>query len=196
MARPKLHPALAWEREQIARAAYFTATQYIGRGYDRREARTLADAIAIAKTMPAAMGGVLIYAVTPDGHDPYVTTVWPDARTTKPEETIMTDIVATNGKAPKRRQGKKAKRPSKAKATPPAAPREAKEPKALAQGKIYQLKRLVFDNPEISVDDLDAALVKQGFPSAKSVAASFKTDFIHSLRLLVELGVIVWPPQK
>lgn len=61
-----------FDAEQIARAKYFTACQFLGRGqYDRRECPTLEAARETGRAMKAeneANGrGVMIYAVTPEG---------------------------------------------------------------------------------------------------------------------------------
>ena len=72
MRRRKLLPVEIWEQSQIARAAYFTACRFLGRGrYDTRRAETQAEAEAIGR----AMGGAMIYAVTPEGRTIHVRNV-------------------------------------------------------------------------------------------------------------------------
>jgi hypothetical protein len=72
------HPREIFDQQQIARAAYWTACQFLGVGrYDTRRAATLDDARAVARGMPADLGGVLIYAVTPEGWSIHVENVLP-----------------------------------------------------------------------------------------------------------------------
>lgn len=62
-------PRASYDAQQIARAAYFTAVLFQGRGrYDRREAATLPEIRAIAGGMSDEFGRrAMIYAVTPEG---------------------------------------------------------------------------------------------------------------------------------
>ena len=64
----KKHAAVDdYEIAQTARASYFTACKFLGRGrYDRRRAKTLDEACAIGRTMGGARPS-MIYAVTPEG---------------------------------------------------------------------------------------------------------------------------------
>ncbi len=61
----------AWEAEQIAKASYYTAVMFFGRGrYDKRRAETLEEARQVRREMLAEYAGtncgrgVMIYAVT------------------------------------------------------------------------------------------------------------------------------------
>lgn len=66
-----------FDAHHIARAEYFTACRFLGRGkYDRREAPTLEE----AKRIGATMGGpAMIYAVTPEGWSIHICNVSPAA---------------------------------------------------------------------------------------------------------------------
>ena len=70
MAR-KRHIAEIMDQEIIDTAAYFTATRHISPrdGYETRQAATLADAVAIGRTMGSR---VLIYAVNAAGRSAFV----------------------------------------------------------------------------------------------------------------------------
>jgi hypothetical protein len=62
-------PRTAYDAQQIARASYFTAVLFLGRGrYDRRTAATLSEIRDAAKTMSDEFGRrAMIYAVSPEG---------------------------------------------------------------------------------------------------------------------------------
>lgn len=61
-----------YDKAQIARAEYFTACQFLGRGkFDTRKASSLVEAEAIGQSM----GGAMIYAVTPEGWSVHVKNV-------------------------------------------------------------------------------------------------------------------------
>jgi len=73
------HPREIFDQQQIARAAYWTACQFLGVGrYDTRRAATLEEARAIARGMPPDMGPVMLSAITPELWTIPVENVLPD----------------------------------------------------------------------------------------------------------------------
>jgi len=84
----------------------------------------------------------------------------------------------------------------KAKKTPKAK-KEAngpKAPRALKQGMVFALKGFVLKNPGITDEDLMAKLKGDGFKPAESSVATFRQDFVHSLRFLNLQGYKVPEP--
>ena len=81
----------------------------------------------------------------------------------------------------------KAESKPKAKAEPkekqPAAPRVLKKDTL-----VYRLKEMVLRNPALTVDEISAALVKEGFKPGASTVGAFRQDFVHSLRVLKANG--------
>ena len=82
--------------------------------------------------------------------------------------------------------------PPAGQAAPPVEPAPA-QPKALramkTDGIVYRVKMLTLATPSITDDELIAALKSEGFknPSPSTVSA-FRSDFVHSLRLLKTQG--------
>jgi hypothetical protein len=79
------------------------------------------------------------------------------------------------------KKAKKAKAPKKAKAANGTGERKQRE---LKQGMVFALKGHVLKNPSITDEALMAKLKSDGFDPAESSVATFRQDFVHSLRFL------------
>lgn len=69
---PAYNKRTAWEQEQLARAAYYTATVFLGQGrYDCRRADSLEELEQLGRQMtaeqPKHRGGAMLYAINPEG---------------------------------------------------------------------------------------------------------------------------------
>jgi len=109
----------------------------------------------------------------------------PDATTQPAPATQETDMAKAT---------KAAKKPKEKKAKAAKAPAAPKGPRALKHGMVFALKGHVLKNPSINDADLMTKLKKDGFSPAESSVATFRQDFVHSLRFLALQGYKVPQP--
>ena len=72
--------------------------------------------------------------------------------------------------------------------TAKAEAKKPKEPKPLA-GMMYELKRLVYDDHALSVDDLMSRLKARGYAPSKTSVQTIRADYLHTIRVLHFVGV-------
>ena len=66
---------------------------------------------------------------------------------------------------------------------------EAKPKAKKEKSSTMRIKELVFGDPELTTADVVAKLKKEGFAVSDSTVASYRADFLHSLRFLKTQGV-------
>ncbi len=75
------------------------------------------------------------------------------------------------------------------KAAAPKKPRTIKK-----DGGVYQLKKMVLAKPGITNEDIAGKLTAKGIKLSEASIATFRQDFVHSLRVLKEEGYDVPVP--
>jgi hypothetical protein len=111
----------------------------------------------------------------------------------------VSDNMATSTK--KVRKAKAPKAPKAAKAPKVAKAKKAKAPRAkstklrvLKKGGVYNLKLLVLKRPAITNEEIKSKLKDDGIKMSDASIATFRQDFVHSLRVLKEKGFDVPVP--
>jgi len=87
-------------------------------------------------------------------------------------------------KSKKADAGKPAKDKKKA-----AAPKKDKPAKKKEKSATLRIKELVFGKPDITSEQVAEKLKKEGFSASASTVASYRADFLHSMRYLKTEGV-------
>ena len=116
-----------------------------------------------------------------------------ESETEEPEEESDVAETKTTKKAPPKKKAAekpaaKAAKPEKKTPAKPAEKKAAAGPKAT--GIKVLIKKIVFKNPTISVDDLIEKLGKDGTKPSKLTVSAIRSEFRHSLFVLRDLGAL------
>jgi len=93
------------------------------------------------------------------------------------------------GKPVKGDKGKPVKGEKTAKAKPAKKAKPEKAPKKKGKSATMRIKELVFGKPDITTEEVVAKLKKEGFSATQTTVASYRADFLHSMRYLKSAGV-------
>lgn len=68
---------------------------------------------------------------------------------------------------------------------------EQKLPKAIKHGKLYTIKTMLLDDPNVKVDEILAKLKADGMPASLSTVVTVRTDFFHTINVLKKAGIYI-----
>lgn len=75
----------------------------------------------------------------------------------------------------------------------PFVPKAPKTPpkKTVRHGKMFEMRKMVYENNNITPQEMLDKLKDMGMASSLTVAITVKNDFLASLKVLLELGVVL-----
>jgi hypothetical protein len=109
----------------------------------------------------------------------------------EPEADTATSSKSTRGKGASKSAGKASAKEDDKSAGKNASKGAAKSSAAAVKkptGSLATIKAFLIEDPNMSVDDLEAAMRKKDFETSRVVISTARADFRHSLRCLQEAG--------